>query len=369
MGKFSRVSEEARDCDSLDYKNMDRKKLILNKNLITEIKQLIEESRQSVASAVNAGLTSMYWNIGKRINYDILNNKRAEYGKQVIVSLSQQLTEEYGKGWSAKHIQHCLRFAETFSDFQIVSALQRQLSWTHFKIIMYLKTELERDFYAQMCRIEKWSTRILQKKIDSMLFERTAISKKPEELAKLELKILKEEDKLSPDLVFKDHYVLDFLNLKDTYLEKDLESAIIHELENFILELGVGFTFIARQKLMIIDEKDFHLDLLFYHRKLKRLVALDLKMGKFKAEYKGQMELYLRWLEKYEAEPDEGQPIGLLLCAEGNYEQIELLQLDKSNIKVAEYITKYLPKKLLAKKLRQFSETAKKIIENRDNAK
>ncbi len=348
---------------------MYNKDITLTKNLFSEIKRLIEKSRESVAVAVNTELTSMYWNIGKRINENVLKNKRAEYGKQIVASLALQLTEEYGKGWSAKHLQHCLRFAETFSDLQIVSALQRQLSWTHLKIIMYLKTELERDFYTQMCRIEKWSTRTLQKKINSMLFERTAISKKPEELAKLELKELKEEDKLSPDLVFKNHYVLDFLNLKDTYLERDLESAIIHELENFILELGVGFTFVARQKRMIIDEKDFHLDLLFYHRKLKRLVALDLKMGKFKAEYKGQMELYLRWLEKYETEPDEEQPIGLLLCAEGNYEQIELLQLDKTNIKVAEYITKYLPKKLLAKKLHQFSEAAKKMIENREEEK
>ena len=192
-----------------------------------------------------------------------------------------------------------------------------------------------------------------------------SISKKPEELAKLEIKQLKEEDKLSPDLVFRDHYVLDFLNLKDTYLEKDLEASIINEIENFILELGVGFTFVTRQKRMIIDNTDFKLDLLFFHRKLKRLVAIELKLGKFKASYKGQMVLYLRWLEKNETEPDEEQPIGLILCAEGNSEQIELLQLDKANIKVAEYITKYLPKKLLAKKLHQFSKTAKQLIENR----
>ena len=339
----------------------------LNKKLFSEIKQVIEKSRQSVAQAVNVGLTAMYWNIGKRINDDILENKRAEYGKQIVVTLSQQLTEEYGNGFSAKSIRRMMQFNELFPDFPIVASVMRQLSWTHFTIIIPLKTGIERDFYTQMCRIEKWSVRTLRKKIDSMLFERTAISKKPEELAKLELMQLKEEDKLSPDLVFKNHYILDFLNLKDTYLERNLESAIIRELENFILELGVGFTFVARQKRMIIDGKDFYLDLLFYHRKLKCLVALDLKIGKFKAEYKGQMELYLRWLEKHETEPDEKQPVGLILCAEGNREQIELLQLDKANIKIAEYITKYLPKKLLAKKLHQFSETAKKLIENRSN--
>lgn len=262
-----------------------------------------------------------------------------------------------------------MRFADVFPEFQIVASLMRQLSWTHFTIIIYLKTDLERGFYAQMCRLEKWSVRTLRKKIDSMLFERTAISKKPEELAKLELQQLKEEDKLSPDLVFRDHYVLDFLNLKDTYAEKDLESAILRELESFLLELGIGFTFVARQKRMIIDNIDFNLDLLFFHRKLKRLVAIDLKIGKFKASYKGQMELYLRWLEKHETEQDEELPIGLILCAEGNKEQIQLLQLDKANIKVAEYITKHLPKKLLAKKLHQFSKNAKKILENRSDDK
>ncbi len=337
-----------------------------NPHLFEVIKRLIDEARKQVAQTVNTGLTATYWNIGKRIKDDILKNKRAEYGKQIVATLSQQLMDEYGRGWSAKQLQHCLRFAEAFPDFQIVSALWRQLNWTHFKTIMYLKTDLERDFYAQMCRVEKWSTRTLQKKIDGMLFDRTAISKKPEELAKLELKTLEEDGKLSPDLVFKDHYVLDFLNLKDTYSELDLEAAIIKEIENFILELGVGFTFVARQKRMTIDNADFYLDLLFFHRKLKRLVAIELKLGKFKASYKGQMELYLRWLEKNETEEGEELPIGLILCAEGNHEQVELLQLDKANIKVAEYITKYLPKELLIKKLHQFTESAKRLIENRD---
>ena len=339
----------------------------LNKNLFPEIRKIIEEGKQQVAQAINVGLTATYWHIGKRINNEVLNNKRAGYGKQIVQSLSAKLVQEYGKGFSAKNLRHMMKFAEVFPDFQIVSSLIRQLSWTHFIIIIYLPTDLEREFYAQMCRIENWSVRTLRKKINSMLFERTAISKKPEELAKLELKILKEEDKLTPDLVFKDHYVLDFLNLKDTYAEKDLEAAILKDLENFLLELGVGFTFVARQKRMIIDNTDFYLDLLFYHRKLKRLIAIDLKIGKFKPSYKGQMELYLRYLEKYDTEKDEKAPIGLILCAEGNQEQIELLQLDKANIKVAEYITKYLPKELLAKKLRQFSISAKKMIENKNN--
>ncbi|MCD6556986.1 MAG: DUF1016 family protein [Bacteroidales bacterium] len=337
----------------------------LNTNLFSDIRQLIEDSRNAVAQTVNAGLTAMYWNIGKRINDDILENKRAEYGKQIVSTLSRQLIQEYGKSFTEKNIRRMMQFNTVFQDFEIVASLMRQLSWTHFTLLFPIKDNLKLEFYTQMCRIEKWSVRTLRKKIDSMLFERTAISKKPEELAKLELKQLKEEDKLSPDLVFKDKYVLDFLNLKDTYSENDLETAIIRELENFILELGVGFTFAARQKRMIIDGNDFYLDLLFYHRKLKRLVAIELKIGKFKAEYKGQMELYLRWLEKNETEDDEEQPVGLILCAEGNSEQIELLQLDKANIKVAEYISKYLPKELLAKKLHQFAKQSKMMIDNR----
>jgi len=216
-----------------------------------------------------------------------------------------------------------------------------------------------------MCRIENWNVDTLHNKMNSLLFERTAISGKPKELMKLELQQLKEENKLNPDLVFRNPYNLDFMGLKDTYSEKDLEKAILFQLEKFILELGVGFTFVTRQKRMIIDSDDYYLDLLFYHRKLKRLVAIDLKLGKFKAAYKGQMELYLRWLEKHEIEPDEEKPIGLILCAEGNNELIELLQLDDSNIKVAEYITEYLPNHLLKQKLHQFMLASKKHIDDR----
>ena len=217
-----------------------------------------------------------------------------------------------------------------------------------------------------ICRLEGWSVRTLKQKVDSMLFERTAISKKPTELARKELRQFNETDKLSPDLVFKDHYVLDFLDLKDTYSERDLEQAILHDLESFILELGAGFTFVARQKRMIIDQQDFYLDLLLFNRKLRRLIAIELKVGAFKASYKGQMELYLRWLEKHESESEEEPPIGLILCAKGNAEQIEMLQLDKANIKVAEYITRYLPKELLKEKMHQFTMAARQRLEHRE---
>ncbi|MDA3838260.1 MAG: PDDEXK nuclease domain-containing protein [Candidatus Delongbacteria bacterium] len=334
-------------------------------NLFSGIKQLIDETRSAVAQTVNSGLTMMYWNIGKKINGDILKNKRAEYGEGIVATLSRQLTNEYGSGFSGKSLSRMVQFYELFPDYKIVATLWRQLTWSHFKMILPMKDDLQREFYTQMCRIETWSVRTLRNKIDSMLFERTAISKKPEELAKLEMKGLKDKDKMTPDLVFRSPYILDFLNLKDTYQEKDLESAIISEIQRFVLELGKGFSFVERQKRMIIGNDDFYLDLLFYHRKLKRLVAVELKIGKFKAAYKGQMELYLKWLEKYEMEDGENKPIGLILCAEKNQEQVELLELDKSNIKVSEYITEILPKEVLKDKLHQFYNQSELMIEER----
>jgi len=276
-----------------------------------------------------------------------------------------QLTEQFGNGFSEKSIRRMMQFAEVFPDEQIVASAMRQLSWTHFTLLIPLKNPLQREFYAEMCRIEKWSVKTLRSKIDGMLFERTAISKKPDQLIKQEIKGLREEDKLTPDLVFRDPYILDFLGLKDTYSERNLEDAVLHQIERFIMDLGQGFTFVERQKRMIIDGEDYSLDLLFFHRKLKRMIGIDLKLGKFKAAYKGQMELYLRWLEKNEMEPGEEPPLGLLLCAEGNQEQIELLQLDQSGIRVAKYLTQLPNKKLLQQKLHSAIEMSKKQMENK----
>jgi predicted nuclease of restriction endonuclease-like (RecB) superfamily len=333
------------------------------KNLFSEIRQMIEDAKQTVAVAVNAATTILYWNIGRRVNNEILENKRAEYGKEVVKTLSLELTQEFGKGWSEQHLRHCLRIAETFPNEVILSTLCRELSWSHLKTIMYLKDELRREFYIEMARVENWSVRALNEKIDSMLFERTAISKKPEELIKKGLKELREENKLSPDLVFRDPYFLNFLGLEDNYSEKSLEDAILRELEKFILELGQGFAFVERQKRILIDSDSFKLDLLFYHRKLKRLVAVDLKLNRFKAQYKGQMELYLRYLEKFETEKGEDSPIGLILCAEGSKEQIELLQLEESGIRVAEYLIELPPKELLQRKLHKVIEIEKKRLQ------
>jgi predicted nuclease of restriction endonuclease-like (RecB) superfamily len=268
-------------------------------------------------------------------------------------------------GFAEKNLRRMVQFAEVFPDEQIVVTLSRQLGWSHFVAIIPLDDNLKRDFYAEMCRIERWNVRTLRQKISGMLFERTALSKKPMELAKQELAQLRAEDKLTPDLVFRDPYFLDFLGLKDTYSEKDLETAILRELESFILELGAGFSFVARQKRMTVDDEDYYLDLLFYHRKLRRLVAIDLKLGKFQAADKGQMELYLRWLEKYEQQRGEDSPIGLILCADKSEEQIKLLQLDKSGIRVAAYLTELPPRKLLQEKLHEAILLARARLEEK----
>ncbi|MGE0126973.1 MAG: YhcG family protein [Blastocatellales bacterium] len=321
--------------------------------LLAELRELILTTRSRVAQAVNVGLTALYWQIGDRIRRAILKEKRAEYGAEIVSALGRQLEIEFGRGFSEKSLRHMLRFAEAFPDFEIVSALMRQLSWTHFLSLIYLKDPLQRDFYAEMCRLERWSTRTLQERIQSMLYERTAISKKPEILIEQELKALREEDALTPDLVFRDPYFLDFLGLKDTYSEKDLEAAILREMESFLLELGSGFAFVARQKRITLDGDDYYIDLLFYHRRLRRLVMIELKIGDFKPADKGQAELYLRWLDRHERQVDEGSPIALILCAGKKRETVEYLNLGASGIHVAEYLTELPPRELLAERLHQ----------------
>ncbi|MGB9940750.1 PDDEXK nuclease domain-containing protein [Methanosarcina sp.] len=337
-----------------------------NSLLVDDIRQMIEATRSAVASTINAGLTTLYWNIGKRIREEILKGERGEYGQEIIASLGQELAKDFGKGFEEKNLRHMIRFAETFPDEQIVYALRRQLSWTHFRLLIYLDDPIKREFYAEMCRIERWSTRTLQERINSMLYERTAISRKPEEVILHELATLREQNLLTPELVFRDPYVLDFLGLKDRYLEKDLEDAILRELEAFLLELGAGFAFVARQRRIQIDDDDFYIDLLFYHRSLHRLIAIDLKLGNFKAEYKGQMELYLRWLDKHERQPGEESPLGIILCAGKKQEQIELLELNRSGIHVAEYLTELPPRELLAERLHRAIKTARARLETYD---
>lgn len=336
--------------------------------LFDKISGLIEQARRKVATTINQEMVVLYWNIGKIIKEEIMKSKRAEYGKQIVHALSGELDQRYGKGFAEQSLWHMVKFYETYP---ILSAVQRELqglSWTHIKSIIYLNDNLKRQFYAVLCQKEHWSTRTLEERISSMLYERTALSKLPEKTVENQLKELKEKDKMTPELVFRDPYVLDFLELADTYSEKDLEKAILNALEKFIIELGKDFYFVARQKRITLDNIDYYMDLVFYHRKLKCFVVIDLKLDKFRAEYKGQMELYLKYIEKYEMDEGENPPIGLILCTEKGKEQIELLFLQKDRIKVSEYLTKLPPKELFIEKLHKAILTAQ-ISLKKDNEK
>lgn len=329
----------------------------------SDIRNLIEQSRHQVAAAVNAGMTLMYWHIGERINREILGGERAAYGKQVVATVSQQLTEEYGGSqFSVKNLNRMRLFAERFPDLSIWTPLVSKLSWSHFLQVISIEEEVKRQFYLTMAADQRWSKRTLKAKIDGMLYERTAIAKQPDEVILHDLELLRDEREMSADLAFHDPYFLDFLGLEGEYSEKDLESAIVGELQKFITEMGNDFAFMARQKRITVDDEDYYIDLLFFNRRLRCMVAIDLKLTDFKAAYKGQMELYLRWLEKHEMLEGENKPIGLVLCTGKNEEHVELMHLHESNIRVAEYLMKLPDKKLLEQKLQKAVEIAKEKI-------
>ncbi|MFN0129917.1 MAG: PDDEXK nuclease domain-containing protein [Verrucomicrobiales bacterium] len=330
--------------------------------LLAELRHLIEDARTQVARIVDAGLTLLYWQVGHRIHSEVLGEKRAEYGAKIVVTVSRELEAEFGRGFEEKNLRRMVQFAEVFPDHEIVVTLSRQLSWSHFIELIPLNKPHQRDFYAEMCRIERWSVRTLRQKINGMLYERTALSKKPDTLIKQELDDLRDQDRLTPDLVFRDPYFLDFLGLQGAYSERDLESAILRDIESFLVELGSDFAFIARQKRIVVDGDDFYLDLLFFHRSLRRLVVIDLKLGKFAPGDVGQMEFYMRWLKKHEMRPGEEEPLGLILCAEKSDERIEVFELATRGIRVAEYLTALPPKHLLEEKLHHAVELARQRI-------
>ena len=330
---------------------------ILNSNeqqLFTELIQIIETGQKQVAINVNSGVVLMFWHLGAKVNEFVLKNQRAEYGKQIVVTLSRELQMKYGNNFEEKNLRRMLQFASDFQDLENVVTLSRYLSWSHFLALIPLKTSKKQQFYAMQSASQSWGVRELRKQIKNKSFERAEIANS---------QLLPEKSDLRD--VFKDPYFLNSLGINDGYLEKDLENAIINDIEKFILEIGKGFAFIERQKRMIIDGKDFYLDLLFYHRKLKRLVAIELKIDEFHAKYKGQMELYLKWLNRYERQEGENAPIGLILCAETSREQIELLEMHKDGIMVAEYWTELPPRDKLEEKLHIALQEAKERIERK----
>ena len=333
--------------------------ILISQNLVTDIRELIDKAKSQVVKTVNQEMTLLYWQIGKRIKIEILNLEKPGYGEKIIVSLANQLSVEYGKGFSKSNIFEMVRCYEQFSDFEIFQTLSGKLSWSHFLSLLPIKNQQALDFYSYMCMHDKWSVRQLRSNIHRMLFECSTISHKSDKEIQQALMVLKNEEIFDVDLVLKDPYVVDFLNLPKNYYEHELEEAILQEIEQFILELGTGFSFVARQKRITIDDDHFYIDLLFYNRRLKRLVAVELKTGKFKAEYVGQMQLYLGWLKQFEVLEDENPPIGIILCTEKSSHQIELLEIDKSSIHVAEYWTELPPPDVFERKIREIVNRSK----------
>jgi predicted nuclease of restriction endonuclease-like (RecB) superfamily len=332
--------------------------------LLTDLRELIRSARLRIATVANATTTLLYWHLGRRLLTENLQDARAAYGERILATVSRELTAEFGGGFGYATVNRAVQFAQFFPDPAIVSTLSTQLSWSHFIELLPIKDPLARDFYAEMCRIERWDVRTLRLKIGGMLYQRTALSKKPQAVIAAEIGKLR-DGQMSPDTVFRDPYLLDLLGLKGAYSERDLESAILREIEGVLLELGTGFAFVARQKRMSVGKDDFHLDLLFFHRHLRRLIAVELKLESFQPAHVGQMELYLRWLDKHERAPGEEAPIGLILCASADAEQVELLELDAKSIRVSKYLTELPPQPLLRQRLHQAIEHARESAARR----
>ena len=340
---------------TMKHKNNIQLTDIEHENIIfSNVVQIIENRKYNAVSAANGQIVLMFWEIGMYINSVILGMERAEYGKKILSTVSTKLAANYGSPFVEANLYRMKRFATVFSDITLIADFLPFLSWSHFCEIMRIKDEQARLYYAKDAAERRLGIRELRQQIARKPFER-------QEIANMQLT----EHSKVPFNVFKDPYLLDTLGLKDNFLEIDLENAILLELEKFILEFGNGFAFMERQKRIIIDGDDFKIDLLFFHRDLRRLVAIELKAGKFKPQYKGQMELYLKWLDRYERKEGENAPVGLILCTEASRNQIELLELDKAGIAVAEYWTDLPPKNLLEKKINEILTEAKERFNRR----
>ena len=311
---------------------------LVSDHLYQGVVDIINDAKRDVIVYVNKHANMMFWHIGHFINEDMGYQQYSAYGDKILATLSQKLTALYGKGYTYSAVTRMMKVARIYNEEGMFATLSQTLTWSHFLELITIEDDTKRLFYQQMGIAEHWSVRQLRDKQDEMAYERSLIAAKPEDEIITTLEQVSPTH-MEPDAVLRNSYVLDFLGLSGYYSDGELEVAIAKQLEAFILELGQGFAFLERQKRFTIDGTDYYLDLLFYHRKLKCLVAIDLKLGKFKPQYKGQMELYLKYLQKYDMQPDENPPIGLLLCSEGNTEHIELMMLNEDRIKVAQYLT------------------------------
>ena len=326
----------------------------LKKDIYEEIRGLLKSARENIVSTINSTMAKTYFLIGKRIVEEEQNGeKRAEYGKKLIIELSKKLTKEFGKGFSERNLEQMRKFYLAYSIPQTVSA-EFRLSWSHYLILMRMENLDERNFYEIEAIENNWSLRELRRQIDSALYERLVLSRDKEKVKSLALKgqiIEKPED------IVKDPYILEFLGLEEqnSYSENRLETEIINNLEKFLLELGKGFTFVGRQVRFTFDEKHFRVDLVFYNRLLKCFVLIDLKIGEVTHQDLGQMQMYVNYYDRYVKLDDENKTIGIIICRDKNDTLVKMtLPEDNQQIFASRYMT-VLPSK----------EEFKKIVEGK----
>ena len=306
--------------------------------LFGDVASLIDGARTQTAAAVNSELVILYWSIGKRLRDEVLGGERATYGQEVIKRLAERLTGRYGRGWSRRNLERMTHFAEWIVDPKICATLSRKLTWSHFSELLTISDQRKREYYAVTSSHERWSVRTLRERIASKLYERKLPAAGSAASATGDLASLAMADTVEPDIVFRDPYVLNFLGLPAEHSEADLERAILDEIQHFLLELGVGFAFVERQKRMPVDGRDYRLDLLLYHITMRCYVAVELKARALEPGDYGQMMLYLRWLDAHQRHPGDAAPIGIILCTEKGPEQVALLGLDSGEVRAAQYV-------------------------------
>lgn len=323
---------------------------LTNNNIYQEIKELLYSAKNRVYQTINTTMTQTYFQIGKRIVEEEQGGEtRAEYGSALLKNLSSELIKEFGKGYSEQNLKNMRQFYLIYQKRQTVSS-EFKLSWSHYIFLTRIENINERNFYEIESIENSWSLRELKRQFDSGLFERLKLSSDKQKLKELSLN--GQVIQTAQDLI-KDPYILEFVGLPElsSYSENELEQKLIDKLEHFLLELGKGFTFVARQKRITIDEKHFKVDLVFYNRLLKSFVVIDLKIGELKHQDIGQMMMYVNYFDRFEKTDDENSTIGIILCKDKSKALVELtLPKDNNQIYASKYLT-ILPNKEEFKKL------------------
>ena len=313
----------------------------LNKNIVVQIQAIIATAQEKAIRSVDFERVFMYWHIGQVIYEEEQKGKeRAEYGAFLIQSLSEQLQPQFGSGFSVRQLEMCRQFYRTFTN---TNALRSQLSWTHYRLLIRIDNEQKREYYLLETVKNNWSARQMERQINSQLFERLLLSNDVEVVMAV---AKKEKHPTNPKEIIKDPMVLEFLGLKreNAYYEKDLETAIITQLHDFLLELGNGFSFVARQKRIHIDGDEFFIDLVFYNRLLQCFVLIEIKTEKLSHQDLGQLQMYVNYYDRYEKQDFENPSIGILLCTDKNDTMVKISLPENNNTIIASKYQLYLPK-------------------------